>query len=138
MRGIQSVTADKERILVTKIDPIILFVSRFSDCLSFYRKALGMSLKKQVGEWAEFDAGGVTFALHGTGNHGQAGSSRTQQGPLALHFVTRDMSRLKESIEAWGGSLVEGPEEKDYGSYRVIEAVFRDPDGNEMEIVQLL
>jgi lactoylglutathione lyase len=138
MRGIQSVTADKERILVTKIDPIILFVSRFSECLSFYRKALGLSLKKQVGEWAEFDVGGMTFALHGTGDHGTAPSAKAQDAPLALHFVTRDMERLKASVEAWGGSLVEGPEEKDYGNHKVVEATFRDPDGNEMEVIQLL
>ncbi len=138
MRGIQSVTADKERILINKIDPIILFVSRFSQCLSFYRKVLGMSLRKQVGEWAEFDVGGVTFALHGTGDHGPTSSSRAHEGPVALHFVTKDMDRVRGAIETWGGSLVEGPTEKDYETYRVLEASFRDPDGNELEVIQNL
>ncbi|MFQ5838868.1 MAG: VOC family protein [Thermoplasmata archaeon] len=138
MRGIQSVTADKERILITKMDPIILFVSRFSDCLSFYRKALGLSLKKQVAGWAEFDVGGATFALHSMEDHEPKSSTKTHEGPLALHFVTRDMKRVQEAIEAWGGSMVEGPEEKDYSTSKVLEATFRDPDGNEMEIVEYL
>ncbi len=129
--------ARKGKRLVAKIEPIILFVSDFSGCFSFYRKALGLTLKKQMGEWAEFDLGGLTFALHGPGE--EAGpNSNTQEAPLALHFVTEDMDRVIESIESWGGSLVEGPEEKEYDSYKVIEATFRDPDGNEMDLVQYL
>ncbi|MFQ5552338.1 MAG: VOC family protein [Thermoplasmata archaeon] len=137
MKGVQNVLADKERILIRRIDPIILWVSRFSDCLSFYRKALGMSLRKQVGEWAELDAGGVTLALHGTSD-GEAPKARTQEAPVALHFVTKDMERLEAALESWGGSFVEGPEEKDYDGFRVLEATFRDPDGNEMDVIQNL
>ncbi|MFQ5985793.1 MAG: VOC family protein [Thermoplasmata archaeon] len=137
MKGVQNVLADKERILIRRIDPIILWVSRFSDCLGFYRKALGMSLKKQIGEWAELDAGGITLALHGTSD-GEGPKARTQEAPIALHFVTKDMERLEAALESWGGSFVEGPEEKDYDGFRVLEATFRDPDGNEMDVIQNL
>ncbi len=137
MRGIESVTARKGRKLVTKIEPLILFVSNFSECFSFYRKALGLSLKRQVGELAEFDVGGLTFALHGTGE-GDGPTSRTQDAPLAVHLVTDDIGKVKESIEAWGSTLVKGPEEKDYDSHKVLEATFIDPGGNQMEIVQYL
>ena len=135
MKGVQSVLADKERILIKKIDPILLWVSDFSGCLSFYRKGLGMSLRKQVGEFAELDAGGVTLALHGT-QEGQAPTARTHEAPIALHFVAKDMEKLKASLEAWGGSFSREPEEKERGGSKVLEARFRDPDGNEMEVVQ--
>jgi catechol 2,3-dioxygenase-like lactoylglutathione lyase family enzyme len=137
MKGVQSVLADKERILIKKIDPILLWVSDFSACLSFYRKALGMSLRKQVGEYAELDAGGVTLSLHGTSDR-EAPKSRTHDAPVALHFVAKDMSKLQASLEAWGGGFVQGPEEKDYNGFKVLEATFRDPDGNEMEVIQNL
>lgn len=137
MKGVQSVLADKERILIKKIDPILLWVSDFSGCLSFYRKALGMSLRKQIGEFAELDAGGVTLSLHGT-SEGDGPKTRTQDAPVALHFVAKDMDTLQASLEAWGGHFVEGPEEKDYNGYKVLEATFRDPDGNEMEVIQEL
>ncbi|MFQ5919387.1 MAG: VOC family protein [Thermoplasmata archaeon] len=137
MKGVQSVLADKERILIKKIDPILLWVSDFSGCLSFYRKALGMSLRKQVGEFAELDAGGITLALHGTSEM-EAPKARTQEAPVALHFVAKDMEKLRASLEAWGGSFSQEPEEKDRGGSKVLEASFRDPDGNEMDVVQNL
>ncbi len=137
MKGVQSVLADKEKILIKKIDPILLWVSDFSGCLSFYRKALGLSLRKQVGEYAELDAGGITLALHGT-SEGDGPKARTQEAPIALHFVAKDMEKLGASLEAWGGSFLEGPEEKDYNGIKVLEARFRDPDGNEMEVIQNL
>lgn len=137
MKGVQSVTADKERILIKKVDPVILWVDGFSACLAFYRKGLGMNLKKQVGEWAEFEAGGLTLALHGTSD-GRKPTAKAQDGPVSLHFVTRDMERLQASLEAFGSGFLEGPEEKDYDGFKVLEATFRDPDGNEMEVVQVL
>ncbi|MDX1534579.1 MAG: VOC family protein [Thermoplasmata archaeon] len=137
MKGVQSVLADKEKILIKKIDPILLWVDDFSNCLSFYRKGLGMSLRKQVGEFAELDAGGVTLALHGT-QDGESPRTRTQDAPVALHFVAKDMEKLRASLEAWGGSFSREPEEVERGGFKVLEARFRDPDGNEMAVVQNL
>ena len=138
MKGVQSVTADRERILVKKISPIILWVSDFSRCLSFYRKALGMNLQSQAGEWAEFDVGGVTLALHGTSDGGPQHSAKAQDAPVNLHFVTKDMEKLGGSLEDWGTAFVEGPEEKDYDGWKVLEAAVEDPDGNRFEVIQEL
>ena len=137
MKGVQSVMADKEKILIKKIDPILLWVSDFSSCLSFYRNALGMSLRKQIGEFAELDAGGITLALHGT-PEGETPKARAQDASVALHFVAKDMERLRASLEAWGGSFSREPEEKDRGGFKILEASFRDPDGNELDVVQNL
>ncbi|MCJ2531281.1 MAG: hypothetical protein LN413_03045 [Candidatus Thermoplasmatota archaeon] len=96
-----------------------------------------MSLRKQMGEYVEIDAGGVTFALHGT-LEGEGPKARTQEAPVALHFVAKDMEKLGTSLEAWGGSFFEGPTEKDYSGFKVLEDRFRGPDGNRMEVIQNL
>jgi predicted enzyme related to lactoylglutathione lyase len=65
-------------------------------------------------------------------------SARTQEAPVALHFVAKDMERLRASLEAWGGSFSHEPEEIDRRGLKILQAGVRDPDGNEMRVVQNL
>lgn len=116
---------------MVRIDPILLFVSRFDECLAFYRDLLGLKPARKEGavheEFVELDGGGVTFALHG-GYQGEVPSTN----PIALHFEVADIAatvaRLREA-----GHEVADPEKREYGVY---EAAFRDPDGNAFDLTQ--
>ncbi len=134
MKGFQSVTADRDRILVTSMQPHELSVSRFNDCLVFYRRGLGLPLRRQVGERTEFVVEGTPFVLTGLGEE----SATQSWGPAHLLLLAKDLRRVKESAGAWGGRLVEGPEERESSGGKSRWAVFLDPEGNELEMTQSL
>lgn len=134
MRGIQSVTADKDRILITSIEPKELSVSRFHDCLVFYRKGLQLPLRRQQGGRAEFQVDNTPFILRGLDEVSDDETGR----PVHLLLVAKDLDRVKESAEAWGGTLLKGPEEREIPGGAARWATFRDPGGNELEVLQPL
>ena len=54
--------------MIKEINPIILFVKNFNECLSFYRDILGLKLVGRTSEnsnFATFDVGGTDFSIHG-------------------------------------------------------------------------
>ncbi len=117
---------------MVRVEPIILFVSKFEDCLQFYRDVLGLKPKGTEGvhgDFVEFDAGGVTFALHG----GYAGKTHST-GPLSIHFEAPDIEATVARLSQ-AGAEVGTPEKQEYGVY---ECSFRDPDGNEFDLIQPL
>lgn len=134
MKGVQSVTADKDRVLITKIEPHELSVSDFNECLVFYRKGLRLPLRRQQGEWAEFEVEGNPFILLGRRSTSQPDAEAISR----LSLIAKDLERVTESAEAWGGSLVEGPEERETPEGPARWAIFRDPEGNELETLQPL
>jgi predicted enzyme related to lactoylglutathione lyase len=62
--------------------------------------------------------------------------ARTQEAPVSLHFVAKDMEKLRASLEAWGGSFSQEPEEIERRGFKILQASVRDPDGNEMRVIQ--
>lgn len=116
-----------------RIDPILLFVSKFEECLRFYREVLGLRPTRKEGpvheDFVELDGGGVTFSLHG-GYQGKSHGGR----PVALHFEVEDIHATVKRIREAGYEAGD-PEKMEYGVY---ECSFRDPDGNEFDLTQLL
>lgn len=51
--------------MIVGLYPILLSVKDFDRDLAFYRDTLGLRSKGGAGHSAEFDVGGMTFALHG-------------------------------------------------------------------------
>lgn len=96
--------------------------------VAFYRDVLGLDLTLRAGEdWAEFDAGGTTIALHGT-RPGHA----PPQGGATVVFEVDDLDLVVASLRGRGvefsGEIAEAPT----GRF----ATFRDPDGNLLQIFQ--
>ncbi len=118
---------------MVRVDPIILFVSKFEECLTFYRDVMGLKPTRKEGpvheEFVELDGGGTTFSLHG-GYEGKVHGGR----PVALHFEVEDIFTAVRRIREAGCEVGE-PERMDYGVY---ECSFQDPDGNEFDLVQPL
>ncbi len=118
---------------MARVDPIILFVSNFEECLRFYRDVLGLKPTRKEGpvheDFVELDGGGVTFSLHG-GYEGEGHGGR----PVALHFEVEDIFAAVARIREAGYEVGE-PEKMEYGVY---ECGFQDPDGNEFDLTQPL
>lgn len=121
----------------TSISPIIIFVSDFEKSLQFYRRAFGLRLLRKYGEWAELDAGGLVLALHG----GYKGRKARHGAPFALHFLTRNIEKTTRLVKKWGGQMIREPRKLDFRPDELvtaIEARFRDPDGNESDLRQVV
>lgn len=118
------------------LTPVIVFVRDFERCVRFYSDAFGIEPVRFDDHWAEYDFGGLRFALHA----GYRGSERHVSGrPVALHFVVDDIETTLARVRGAGG---EAGEAKRYTSRSegkdFFEAHFTDPDGNEFEITQVL
>ncbi len=119
------------------INPILLFVSRFNECLEFYRKVFGLGLLHRVGQWAELDAGGCVLSLHG----GYKGKRASQGQPLALHFICEDIEKTRGLVAKYGGHMVHQARLIDFRPDELVTAVearFSDPDGNQFELRQVV
>ncbi|MFQ5945471.1 MAG: VOC family protein [Anaerolineae bacterium] len=120
--------------MIARIDPILLFVRDFQRSLDFYRNVLGLpvkSLDEVHEEFAEFDLGEITFALHG-GYEGEA-QARHSDTPLALHFWTEDIMATSERLKERGVKFTREPRKTSLGFW---EGSFEDPEGNEFGLFQ--
>ena len=119
----------------TLISPIIVFVSNFEKCLRFYRTVFNLPVLHKRSDWAELDATGFVLSIHG----GYRGTPRRQK-PLALHFLTKDIEKSILMIRKYGGT-VGRLRDVDFRPDEFVtarEARFRDPDGNEYELRQVV
>ena len=117
--------------LITSINPIILFVKDYEKSLRFYRDTLGLkqtSQEEPEEKFATFDIGGTVFALHG-GYDGEV----MKEGNIALHFAVEDIKKEVEGLKANGVKFTKEIRKMPWGAY---QATFRDPDGNEMDMMQ--
>jgi len=113
--------------MIRRINPILLFVRDFERSLRFYKDVLGLkvqSLEDVHEEFASFRVGGIVFAIHG-------GHRRSGRGPVALHFEVADCRTAYRRLRRRGVRFPRPPEKMPWGS---VTALFRDPDGNELEL----
>lgn len=125
-----------------KIPALVLFVRRFERCLKFYQKALGLNpiriyRGKDHPRWAELEGGGLTLALHA----GHKGLSLKSADPLAVQFLVKDVQKTLTKVKEYGGSVKQPSRRIDFRPAElrlVYEATIADPDGNEVEIQQVI
>ncbi len=126
----------------SKIPALVLFVRGFERCLEFYQKALDLRLTrfyrgKAHPSWAELEGGGLTIALHA----GHKGPSLKSANPLAVQFLVKDVQKTLKKVEQYGGTVKRPSRKIDFRPAElrlVYEATIADPDGNEVEIQQVI
>ncbi len=113
--------------MIGPADLVYLFVTDMDRTVAFYRDTLGLSLDYRSGdEWAQFSAGPVKLALHGTGS-----VAARPGGTIAFTVTDLDASKVKltergVAIGHEGGGEGRGP--------RFVE--FADPDGNVLALFE--
>ena len=102
--------------------------------VAFYQNALGWTLEFAVAEygWAQLQAGDLPIALY---KPGMGGGNRQPGGSLDFHLAVADLDALEARIRAKGPEVEVGIFTNDDGS-RTLE--FRDPDGNEWKIGEIV
>jgi predicted enzyme related to lactoylglutathione lyase len=97
--------------------------------IAFYRDVLGLDLRLREGDdWAEFDVGGTTIALHGT----REGHAPPTEGATVV-FEVRDLEAAIRAMHDRGLAL-EGEVFDVPGTGRFVS--LRDPDGNLLQMFE--
>lgn len=114
--------------IVNELDLVFYWVSDMDRAVAFYRDLLGLTLlRRDGGDWAEFDAGGRRFALHGAAD-GQA----VLPGGATAVFSVGDLDRATAELLGQGVALDHEGDVQGYARF----ASFSDPDGNTVQLIE--
>jgi catechol 2,3-dioxygenase-like lactoylglutathione lyase family enzyme len=113
--------------------------------LAFYRDALGLELRNDVGKggfrWITVGAASqpdvaivLTNYLNGSPADGEAVAALVAKGALnGVHFHTDDLDATFEKVRAAGAEIVQEPTDQPWGTR---DFAVRDPSGNLLRIDQ--
>ncbi len=110
-----------------KIAVILLGVKNLEDSVTFYRDKLGLPLAQQSGEFAFFNAGGVTLVL----GVPLSRNSPSMVGATEVVFGVSGVRQAYDALRARGVEFIQPP--------RVVNppmwaANFTDPDGHRLSV----
>lgn len=112
--------------MIGPLDHVYYWVRDMDVAVAFYRDVVGLTLERRAGnEWAEFDAGPVRLALHG--------SDDAQPGGGTAVFRVDDLDAARWQLEQRGARFDEHVGEVE-GFARF--ATFRDPDANAIQLIE--
>jgi len=97
---------------------VITFVEDMTAGVEFYRDTLGLPLRFASPEWAEFDTGATTLALHPSSKDNPAGVTR-------LGFSVPDMAECQAHLERAGVRFTRAP----VPEHGILLAEFVNPSG---------
>jgi catechol 2,3-dioxygenase-like lactoylglutathione lyase family enzyme len=112
--------------MIGEIDHVYYWVRDMSAAVAFYRDVLGLPLVRRDGdEWAEFEAGPIRLALHGT--------TETNAGSGTVVFRVADLDAARLVVGGRGAEVDDHVGEVE-GLARF--ATVRDPDGNPVQLIE--
>ncbi|HEX9711556.1 MAG TPA: VOC family protein [Actinomycetota bacterium] len=114
--------------MINRIHSTFYWAEQMDAAVAFYRDALGLEMRSRVGDdWAQFEIGGSTMALHGT-----RGAPSPSAGATVV-FEVEDLEAAMRQLGARGvafdSEITEVPD-----SGRFVQ--LRDPAGNILQIYQ--
>lgn len=124
---------------IDRLDHLVLTVADIPHTCDFYTRVLGMeAIQFGAGRWA-LRFGDHKINLHQAGHEFEPKAERPTPGSADLCFTTpTPISAVIAHLQALGVAIVEGPVRRT-GAICPLESVYvRDPDGNLIEISNLL
>ena len=91
----------------------VLFVGDLAKAISFYRDAVGLALRNESRDSAEFEAGSTAFVLHQAHQDHIASHQPTRAGKGRLGFHVDDLDAAHARVVAGGGRCLVAPEVKE-------------------------
>jgi catechol 2,3-dioxygenase-like lactoylglutathione lyase family enzyme len=108
-------------------DHVYYWTRDMDRAVAFYEEALGLTLTNRAGnEWAEFQAGPVRLALHGT-------EEPSVPAGGTVVFRVEDLDEARWALQQ-RGVVFDGRESEVAGVARF--TTFHDPDGNPVQLIE--
>lgn len=115
--------------MLLRVWDVTLPVSDLEKAVDFYQNVLGFSLKYHYsGDYAGFDCGGVEIGL------APAAMIKADEAGICLDFLVRDIDQVCQTLSGRGVGFIKEPHNTLWGG-RI--ALFTDPDGNRLQLVQV-
>jgi len=114
--------------MILRVWDVTFTVSDLERVVDFYEHVLGLSKKYQFSTYAGFDCGGVEIGLVPGIPAGD------QEGAPCVDLLVRDVDETYQVLRKRGARFLKEPHDTPWGS-RI--ALFTDPDGNVLQLVQI-
>lgn len=114
--------------MFNRIGAVILLASDMKRSTRFYRDVLGMELKEQSKDWAEFSKRGTVLALHPSKK-----KRIKRNNSMLVGFSVSDFDDVVNDLKKKKVKFYKKPREESFGKHAIIQ----DPDGHLISIVQM-
>lgn len=115
--------------MITHIWSVTLTVSDLDEAVRFYGDALGLAKKYQFRDYAGFECGGVEIGLKTWGE-----LEPPREGEPCIDLAVRSVDLAYGTLSSKGVEFIKGPHD---AQWRARIAVFRDPDGNTLQLTEI-
>ena len=130
---------ENKQIKVEELDHLVLTVVDPEATCRFYEEVLGMHRKVFRGKRLALHFGSQKLNLHQTGRKISPVAVKPTPGSADICFLTQvPLSDFCLHLEERGVEVEEGPVERTGASGPILSIYFRDPDGNLIEVSNLL
>ncbi len=124
---------------VSRLDHLVLTVRSIEAACEFYARGLGMRVVTFEGGRRALAFGQQKINLHQAASPFEPKAARPTPGSADLCFITDvPLERVQEHLAACGIVLVEGPVRKTGAVGQLDSLYIRDPDGNLIEVSNVL
>jgi predicted enzyme related to lactoylglutathione lyase len=114
--------------MILRVWDVTFAVTDLEQAVDFYENVLGLQKKYQFSTYAGFDCGGVEIGLV------PGRTTKVQEDAPCVDFLVRDVDQAYETLCERGVPFLKEPHDTLWGS-RI--ALFTDPDGNVLQLVQI-
>ena len=118
-----------------KLSYVRIFVRDLDVARSFYRDKLGLSLRAHSAEsgYCVFESGAAQLVVEAVPNEAPADDQVLVGRPTGVSFAVESVANVYQRLVALGVPFTGAPETQTWGG---ILATFKDPAGNELQLVQ--
>jgi catechol 2,3-dioxygenase-like lactoylglutathione lyase family enzyme len=135
-----SAEGDGQRpVIIDRLDHLVLTVRDIDATCRFYEQALGMQTVTFAGGRKALKFGRQKINLHQVGREFEPKARRPMAGSADLCLLTElPIAQVAEHLRSCGVWILEGPVERTGAEGPILSLYLRDPDGNLLEISNLL
>ena len=124
---------------ITAIDHIVLTVKNIAETVKFYESVLGMETELFGDGRVALKFGAQKINLHQYGQEFEPNANSPFPGSEDLCFITETaLDIAMEHVQQCGITMIEGPVQRTGATATLISFYFRDPDGNLIEVANIL
>jgi predicted enzyme related to lactoylglutathione lyase len=114
--------------MIIRVWDVTFAVNDLEQAVEFYENVLGLQKKYQFSTYAGFDCGGVEIGLV------PGRTTEVQENAPCVDFLVRDVDEAYRTLCERGVRFLKEPHDTVWGSHI---ALFTDPDGNVLQLVQI-